>query len=436
MTAAAACGLDFGTSNSTIAVAEDGGVRIVGADARAGEITPSLIYLHREGRRLAGSAAEMTFFTSGHERTACLECSLAPYGISECKQYRRAGGCNDARLLWAVKRDLAKPSFTGTNSWATDFAPADLVSVVMAHLRKGAGGPDRVVLGHPVRFPDAPADEAAHPVALQRLVAAARAAGFQEIELLPEPAAAALAGAGDIEGTSVTLDFGGGTFDVAVTDFSDRDDPVKGLAGAAVGGERLDEVLFELAVAGPLRLHDLPNWLLDELRSLNKVMLALADPGIPKILDRLGGRGAHNARAILYGGRAYDFYMAIEAAKVRLSRETETRIQFQGAGLRLDVPVTRQAFETAIKPELDQVEGAIEAAVQAAGLQPEAIETAVLTGGSSQLPAFRRRVRSVLPRAQLLTGVDSFTTVARGLALHAAKLWPSGESATLKKSTC
>ena len=431
---ALACGIDFGTSNSTVALATDAGPRIVRADLDGADIAPSLIYVHRAGRRLAGAEAEKTFFTTGHERTACLECSLAPYGISECLQYRRRGGCNDARLLWAVKRDLAKPAFSGTNSWATDFPPGDLVSVVIGHLRRRAeaeaGGPlRRAVLGHPVRFPDATDEPGSQPAALERLIDAARRAGFEEIELLPEPTAAALAGAEAADALAVTLDFGGGTFDVAVTDFRRSSGPVLALAGAPVGGERLDEVLFEIAVADRLGLHALPNWMFDELRSLNKVMLAMADPGLPGLLARIGGRAAANARAILYGGRAFDFYKAIEAAKVRLSSQEGTRIQFEHEGLRLDAPVTRQAFETAIKPEMDLVEGAIRDGLDRAAVRPEDVHVALLTGGSSQLPAFRARVAQVLPQSAVQVRSDAFTTVVRGLALQAQALWGSAVTA-------
>jgi hypothetical protein len=142
-----ACGIDFGTSNSTVALATAAGPRVIEADVDGGDIAPSLIYLHRAGRRLAGSEAERTFFTTGHERTACLECSLAPYGISECLQYRRRGGCNDARLLWAVKRDLARPAFGGTNS-----APARLAARGRPPdaRRAGAGDRSRLIRAPPV----------------------------------------------------------------------------------------------------------------------------------------------------------------------------------------------------------------------------------------------------------------------------------------------
>jgi hypothetical chaperone protein len=204
---------------------------------------------------------------------------------------------------------------------------------------------------------------------------------------------------------------------------------VLALAGAPVGGERLDEVLFEIAVAEPLGLHALPNWIFDELRSLNKVMLALADPGLPRILDRIGGPAAEHARAILYGGRAFDFYKRIEAAKVRLSSAELTRLRFRHGPVDLDVEVTRQAFETAIKPELDLVEAAIREGLERAAVRPDEVGLALLTGGSSQLPAFRRRVAEVLPASAVQVRTDAFTTVVRGLALHAQRIWEGAVTA-------
>src|SRR5258708_11256470 len=70
---------------------------------------PSFVYLHRGGNRAAGDEAVKTFLKSGHEKTDCWNCSLAPYGWdTDCRQYRKGGGCNDARLLSGVKHELAK----------------------------------------------------------------------------------------------------------------------------------------------------------------------------------------------------------------------------------------------------------------------------------------------------------------------------------------
>jgi len=91
-------GIDFGTSNSAVAIAYDDRVEVV--PLGSSRTLPSFVYLHRAGRRAAGEDAVRTFLKSGHEKTDCWNCSLAPYGWdTDCRQYRKGGGCNDARLL-------------------------------------------------------------------------------------------------------------------------------------------------------------------------------------------------------------------------------------------------------------------------------------------------------------------------------------------------
>ncbi|HEX2681359.1 MAG TPA: hypothetical protein VHQ03_08705, partial [Candidatus Dormibacteraeota bacterium] len=152
-------GIDFGTSNSAVSIAYEDRVEVVSVgETRASTTLPSFVYLHRGGRRAAGDEAVRTFLRSGHEKTDCWKCPLAPYGWdTDCRQYRKGGGCNDARLLSGVKHELAKLGFAGTNSWATDFTVGSLVSVVLQRLKREAdeanGAPvERVVLGHPVVF--------------------------------------------------------------------------------------------------------------------------------------------------------------------------------------------------------------------------------------------------------------------------------------------
>src|SRR5262249_26206198 len=193
-------GIDFGTSNSSVAIAYPDYVDVLAFGSSRARTLPSFVYLHRAGRRAAGDEALRTFLVSGHEKTDCWNCSLAPYGWdTDCRQYRKGGGCNDARLLSGVKHELAKLGFAGTNSWATDFTVGSLVSVVLTRLKREADqstGMDvrSVVVGHPVVFAGAdPAQrEASDAEAFRRLEAAAREAGFTSIEFLPEPAAAVI----------------------------------------------------------------------------------------------------------------------------------------------------------------------------------------------------------------------------------------------------
>jgi hypothetical chaperone protein len=388
---------------------------------------PSFVYLHRAGRRAAGDEALRTFLVSGHEKTDCWNCSLAPYGWdTDCRQYRKGGGCNDGRLPSGVKHELAKLGFAGTNSWATDFTVGSLVSVVLTRLKREA---DRatgqeagsVVVGHPVVFAGAdPANrEASDAEAFRRLEVAAREAGFTQVAFLPEPTAAVI-GEETHSGVEVAADFGGGTFDVAVLDSRGGEPRVTGIAGIAIGGETLDGILFDTIVGPALELDTLPSWLFNELRTASSVRLLMADPGIPAILARLGGRRAEVAQGLLYGGQAYDFYHAVEAAKIELSNQDTAPIEF--APLGLEVQVRRATFESMIWPELDLIAATVNRALVDASVEPSHVDRVLITGGSGYIPAFRRDLAAVFGEDKLEQR-DAFTAVVHGLGVRAQQLW-------------
>jgi len=418
-------GIDFGTSNSSVSIAYADRVEVVALGSS--RTLPSFVYLHRAGRRAAGDEAVRTFLVSGHEKTDCWNCPLAPYGWdTDCRQYRKGGGCNDSRLLSGVKHELAKLGFAGTNSWATDFSVGSLVSVVLRRLKYEADEAsgfdvDSVVLGHPVVFAGAdPSNRVASDAeAFHRLEAAALEAGFRHVAFLPEPTAAVIGEAAhrDVE---VAVDFGGGTFDVAVLDSRDGTPHVAGTAGVAIGGETLDGVLFESIVGPALDLDGLPSWLFNDMRTASSVRLLMADPGIPAILSRLGGQPADVVNTLLYGGYAYDFYRGIEAAKIALSSEEVAHLEFAPLGLGVDV--RRSAFESLIRPELDQVAGTVDRALGEAGVAPSGVDRVLLTGGSAYIPAFRRDLARKFGEERLEQR-DAFTAVVHGLGVRARELW-------------
>jgi hypothetical chaperone protein len=422
-----AYGIDFGTSNSAIAVAYDGGVEVVPAESGlAGLTLASVAYLHRDGDRRAGEAAIARYLVQGHLRHSCLHCPLVRYGAeTECKQATRNGGCQDTRLVTGVKRDLARTDFTATHSWARDFELPELVSIVIDRLKRSADeatGADvrRVVLGHPVVFPGVEREGRSQQVALDRLAEGARQAGFEEVELYPEPAAAVL-GERLPEGNVLAVDFGGGTFDAAVIEVRAGRARTLALAGVDIGGERFDAALFETAVGPALGLTALPNWLYNEMGSRSGVRQLLSDPGVPKVLDKVGGTAAEVARAILFEGHAWEFYKAVEEAKIRLSSEEATRLRFARRGVRLDVPLLRAHFEAVIREDLDEVERCLLRAVSEAGLEPGQVTTVLRTGGSSRLPSFQARLDALF--GDRVTDRDAFTAVAKGLGARAAELW-------------
>ena len=421
-------GIDFGTSNSAISIAYHDRVDVLPlGPARSSLTLPSFVYLHRSGRRSAGDQGVKTFLKSGHEKTDCWNCSLAPYGWdTECRQYRKGGGCNDARLLSGVKHELAKLGFAGTNSWAIDFSVSTLVSVVLKRLKAEADASvelpsHRVVLGHPVVFAGADPNHraASDAEAFKRLEQAARNAGFTDIAFLPEPSAAVI-GEKTHLGVEMAVDFGGGTFDAAVMDSRTGTPQVTGMAGVAVGGEILDGVLFETSVGPALGLERLPNWLFNELRTASSVRLLMADPGIPSILARIGGREADLVHALLYEGHAYDFYKAIETAKIALSDSEVVELGYPPLGLRIEI--RRASFEAMIRPELDMVKHSIATALKEAAIEARDVNRVLLTGGSAYIPAFRADLVEMFG-ADRLEQRDAFTAVVHGLGVRAQQLW-------------
>ena len=425
-------GIDFGTSNSAVAIAYADRVEVVSVGpSRAARTLPSFVYLHRSGKRLAGAEGVKTFLTSGSEKTDCWRCPLAPYGWdTDCRQYRKGGGCNDARLLSGVKHELAKIGFAGTNSWATDFSVASLVSVVLRRLKTEADdatGDDcrRLVLGHPVVF--AGADRAhleeSESEAFKRLREAAVEAGFADIEFMAEPVAAVM-GEREHALVEVAVDFGGGTFDVAVMDSRGAAPRISGTAGVAVGGEMLDGVLFETVVGPALGLDRLPYWLYNDLSTASSVRLVMADPGIPAILSRVGGDAGGLVHALLYEGHAYDFYRAIEAAKIQLSDADTAELAYPPLGL--NVTLRRSAFESMIRPELDTVTRTIAEAMTEAGVSARDVDRVLVTGGSGQIPAFRDDLAKLFGAARLEQR-DAFTAVVHGLGVRAQEAWAGAD---------
>jgi len=420
-------GVDFGTSNSSVSIAYPDRVEVLALGGSTSRTLPSFVYLHRAGRRAAGSEAVRTFLVSGHEKTDCWKCPLAPYGWdTDCRQYRKGGGCNDARLLSGVKHELAKLGFAGTNSWATDFSVGALVAVVLTRLKNEADeatghAVGSVVLGHPVVFAGADPQNrvASDAEAFRRLEQAALEAGFTEVAFLPEPTAAVI-GEQAHRGVEIAVDFGGGTFDVAVLD-SRHDAPrVAGIAGIAIGGETLDGILFETIVGPALGLDALPSWLFNELRTASSVRLLMADPGIPAILARIGGRAAGVVQALLYGGHAYEFYRAVETAKIALSNAETTQLEF--APLGLHVEVRRSTFESMIRPELDLIAATVTRALAEADIPTTKVNRVLVTGGSAYIPAFRNDLAMAFGEDRLEQR-DAFTAVVHGLGVRAQQLW-------------
>ncbi len=442
MKRAIGCGIDFGTTNSSIAVAYDDGTTdvVAVASSEPRELQPSLVFLHRSGTELSGEAAIERYLITGGRRTHCTGCDLVTADVdgrlfSECGQFRPGGACMDARLIAGIKSELSSTVVGSTHSWARDFTFEHIVSVVLRDLKRRAErhvgeSLTHATVGRPIAFPGVggPQGSWQDQLAEERLIGAARAAGFEHIDVYEEPLAA-IAYQPNEPGVMVSLDFGGGTFDASIVEVH-ADGSVEHLAsqGAAIGGQDFDAALFEIAVEEALGLRDsveidgrevfIPAEIRTTMRTLAGVRVLLNDPQVLFTLRDRSQRGLDTSRieAVLYAGFAYEFYRAVEEAKIELSSRPVARIRFVRPGLVIDEQVTRSQFERAIARQLERIAHQIDLALQQAGKCAEEVGTVVVTGGSGQVPAFMDLVRQFFPDAQLRTD-DTFTSVARGLAV-------------------
>ena len=117
--------------------------------------------------------------------------------------------------------------------------------------------------------------------------------------------------------------------------------------------------------------------------------------------------------SVVKGNLAYGVFQAIEAAKLALSERTEATIELPDVDL--CVPITRAAFEALLEPLLDEVDACIAALLKNAGVSADDVDVVVRTGGTSQIPAVRRRLAAHFGDRVVEHGV--FTSIAAGLAL-------------------
>lgn len=445
MRKALACGIDFGTTNSSVSIAYDNGkVELVTIDPSATMpySLPSIVYIDREGAMQAGQEAVKQFMVTGPNNTICGNCDLVKIfkgfgSFTDCRQFLPGGGCQDARLVSGVKSLLAPMENGTTHSWARDFELEDFVAIIIKELKKrvdviAGANIRRVVMGYPVIFAGAegPEYKKLQERAEGRLQRAAEKAGFTDVELFPEPAAVSLDQYLE-DGYTIAVDFGGGTYDVAVLENTDGEAEIVGLQGAAVGGEIFDGLLFDKRVADRIGLHQepqgktLPKWITNNMQTLAGISQLLKLKFLlPAVLNfETLGANIEAIREILFGGQAYNFYNRIEGAKIKLSENQVVQIDYHIPGrVNVSAKVRRADFDHWISPFLDEVDETTRAALSEAGVAPQEVHTVLRTGGSSEIPQFVDRLESIFPNTEIRER-PAFTSVAYGLGVYALEVW-------------
>ena len=429
-----AIGIDFGTTNSAIAVTDDGGpprlARFASGDERTGPGLAFRSILHferadRESRRTptvrAGPAALARWLESAGE----------------------------GRLVQSIKSFLASRVFDATEVYGTVYALEDLVAAILTALRSEAErqlGPlgTRVVVGRPVRFASESVPD--ERIALSRLRSAFVRAGFEDVRFEFEPVAAALHYSLRLTSPEIVLigDFGGGTSDFSVLRLEPRDNAGPGAraeilatTGVGVAGDAFDARLVRHRISPLLGRGSrhrnafgvelaMPQWLYGRLERWHHLSF-LKSPRTLQILADLEREALDPApiRAFTHlvrEDRGFQVYRAVEAAKRALSAQACARIAYRDAVVGIDTEVERTDFETWISPELRAIETCVDDALAGAELRAAQVDRVFLTGGSAFVPAVRRLFARRFG-ADRLRGGDELGSVASGLALRA---WDHG----------
>jgi hypothetical chaperone protein len=409
-------GIDFGTSNSTIAVSDGAGARLVALEGGRSTLPSAIFFPFDDASALFGRAAMDAYVGGEHGRL--MRALKSILGTSLIDEKTRIG-----------RRSI---SFAEVLRAFFDF----LKDSAEAHLGRGL---DQVVLGRPVRFVDD--DDAADAAAERTLEAVARTCGFREVAFQYEPIAAALDYEQRVgrEEIALIVDIGGGTSDFSIVRVSpqraaktDRRDDVLANAGVHIGGTDFDRLLSLARVMPhfgygswtidrkrqlPSRyFHDLATWQFINWLYTGKVMSELKqiryEAERRDLLDRF--------IRLVEERRGHSLALAVEGAKIDLTSNASASIEMASFGETAPIVVERADFDAAIGQAVSRVVGAVRELLTAAGVKPELVDHVFITGGSSSVPLLRAAITALLPAAEVVTG-DLFGSVGVGLALDARR---------------
>ena len=434
-------GLDFGTSNSGVAIYDGGRVHLLPVDPQniLPEVIKSVLYVTREYRPMIGQEAVEAYYRDNIDRQRRFvkqwvgEIDYVGAEMHYVRDiYVYVDELQPGRLLQYLKTALRRDGYEGTRIFERFYTVGDLAETYLGLLKRRAEDVlgeqiEAATLGRPVKFSEFPEKD---KKAEETLRQAAHEAGFKEVDFELEPVAAALAYEQSITQPQniVIFDFGGGTLDIAVMRLGDpKNRKVYASGGVDIAGNDFDRTIIEKRMLphfghGQVNLHPeimemihaVPDWMaLPELgtpqnrSTLEKAIQAGLAPVRLKALESL-----------IYNNLAFTFYNRVEAAKIALSSEGATVISLEEEDIPLWELYTRYQFEKDIRHYLSEVEKVLLDTIAESGLEPAEIDAVVKTGGSSSIPLFTSMLARVFG-VEKVRASSQFSSVVAGLAIKA-----------------
>ncbi|XWW43697.1 Hsp70 family protein [Fibrella sp. USSR17] len=405
------CGIDFGTSNSSIAIDQNGEIKLVPVENASVTIPSAIFFQQRDNKAFYGRMAINLFFD------------------------RQPG-----RFMRSLKRVLGTSLMNqGTLVNGTSMNFSTIIAAFLTQIKEKAdlvAGQEieHVVMGRPVHFVDN--DPAADARAQAELTAIAQRIGFKYIEFQFEPIAAAFAHEARLSGEKLAIvaDLGGGTSDFTVIRLSnksiyktDRSSDILANTGVRIGGNDFDKDLSLAAIMPeigyrstygdkglevPLKpYHDLAEW--------SKVNF-LYTPKLIMQMKQLLYQSHDKTRfsrliKVLQDETGHTLLATAEGTKIALTDALQHNASLDFIEEGFAIPVGRSLFETAIQEEVEKISASARQCLQEAGVSNEAIELVILTGGSTEVHSVQAEFKRLFPNAAI-ADENKLSSVGLGLA--------------------
>jgi hypothetical chaperone protein len=417
---ARALGLDFGTTNTVLALADSGAT------------THSLEFSSSAGTTDSMRTA-LSFMKDAQLGAQALKVEA---GQAAIRQFIDNPG--DARFLQSIKTFAASALFQGTLVFARRHTFEDLMEIFLKRLKAyaGEGWPgeiSRLVAGRPVHFAGANPNP---QLATERYNAALTRLGFPEIHYVYEPVAAAYYFAQTLKSDATVLvaDFGGGTTDYSLIRFERQAGkliakPI-GHSGVGIAGDHFDARMIERLVAPEIgkgtyfksfdKLLEVPSGYYAAFSRWNQLSIFKTTREFTDLKSLVRSSLEPDKLELFIDlvehDEGYPLYQAISSTKMGLSAEEEAEFDFAPLGKAGKKSVKRTDFESWIADDLGRIEGALDEVLTQTNTAPEQVDKVFLTGGTSFVPAVRRIFTRRFDQSKIESGGE-LLSIAHGLAL-------------------
>lgn len=406
-------GIDFGTSNSTLAILDTQKNEIVGLFT-----VPSLLFFPESNNGIP----------------------LHFVGEEAIAQY--LGNNMEGRFMKSVKRVLPNKSFRDTQIGAKRFTAEELVGLILRHLKVMADaflGEEigTAVIGRPVLFDENPEKDV---LAQERLNRAATIAGFDKVYFQMEPVGAAFTYERNLKQPEKVLvaDFGGGTSDFSLMQLNpeaalraDRTQDMIGKDGIYIGGDNFDSsIMWEKGTphfgrgleyeSRPGRwlpipvsfFHNICYW--DKMNFFNSVKIK----NEVRNYYRLSGKQKplESLISLIENNLGFAVFKEIEKAKIALSQAGQTVFSFHQHQIDFDELIGIQEFgDTIIRRDVDKILASMNTFLANHHINEAEIDTVFMTGGTSMVKPLQDRFIEQFGKEKIRSA-DNFNSVAMGLA--------------------